>query len=440
MVLTTRLLERFKRRKAALRNPFAPIFRLVHAGTGSQSIADACTHGLELPYKAGEFGKGLDFVGTVRPSCKTPWCFPPGEHQVLVCDVAVGISWRVPDGTAQLHGEWDEEAAGIGYDYLHEWAVSSVGCEELGGKGWFKLKAGGFAECRQELTAGDTLCCSFRFKEPVLANEVGANKSGTSLWASCFVQRGVYGSDNYARFGFAITSGGHVVLVHEDGASGRGAEACVPSHHARTSLKPDKAKRGRSVAVAQLEEREWCACEIRLGSEAAGQPACGLVGLKLLAGRSDGGAGSDREASRGLCSHQSQLLGAVGVGGGGWTAAVQLEGAGEMELDDWVVRHCVARKEQVEVDSENVGSVVGLDGVRRAGYDSVFVPREVGCLDAATRRLEEEVRQRPSKALELAKVRLPLSLNERRTDWMVCCGSLVFELLCCQRATSCGCW
>jgi len=33
-----------------------------------------CTSETQLPPKEGEYGKGLEFVGALRPACRRPWC------------------------------------------------------------------------------------------------------------------------------------------------------------------------------------------------------------------------------------------------------------------------------------------------------------------------------------------------------------------------------
>ena len=80
-VLSKGKLADFSAARARLRNPYAPLFRLFLAGADRGALLRCCgPEGFRLPEAAGEFGKGLDFLGALRPACVKPWEFPPGRH------------------------------------------------------------------------------------------------------------------------------------------------------------------------------------------------------------------------------------------------------------------------------------------------------------------------------------------------------------------------
>eukprot|EP00960_Hanusia_phi_P026100 746073-Hanusia_phi.AAC.8 len=86
VLLSPGMIEKFNHVKSQLRNPFAPLLRLLHAGTGKQTPQQICADGFELPNQEAEHGRSLDFVGALRPVCLHPWAFPRGKHSVLLCD------------------------------------------------------------------------------------------------------------------------------------------------------------------------------------------------------------------------------------------------------------------------------------------------------------------------------------------------------------------
>jgi hypothetical protein len=100
-------------------------------------------------------------VGALRPCCVKPWAFPPGKQTLLICDVAVGIPWRLPEG-AQVYGEWDKEAAGTLRQRLTQWAISHTGCELCSPQGWLRVATGGRAEAAERVDKDQVLSFSFR--------------------------------------------------------------------------------------------------------------------------------------------------------------------------------------------------------------------------------------------------------------------------------------
>ena len=116
-VLSKGKLADFSAARARLRNPYAPLFRLFLAGADRAALVRCCgPEGFVLPEAAGEFGKGLDFLGALRPACVKPWEFPPGRHVQLVGGV---LLVRLPDLVyhhtgARLELGGETERSGVG--------------------------------------------------------------------------------------------------------------------------------------------------------------------------------------------------------------------------------------------------------------------------------------------------------------------------------------
>lgn len=215
-LLSPRQLEAFRDARSKLRNPFAQLFRLCLSGLDRQKLVLACTaDGPQLPETAGEFGKGLDLVGALRPCCVKPWAFPPGKHTLLICDVAVGIPWRLPEG-AQVYGEWDEEAAGTLKQRLTQWAISHTGCELCSPQGWLRVATGGRAEAAERVDKDQVLSFSFRvcsvYSPQVEVREERVASQG--LRGCCGIQRGQCDSPSYARFLTASSQNAHHIAFH----------------------------------------------------------------------------------------------------------------------------------------------------------------------------------------------------------------------------------
>jgi len=403
VLLSPGMIEKFNHVKSQLRNPFAPLLRLLHAGTGKQTPQQICADGFELPNQEAEHGRSLDFVGALRPVCLHPWAFPRGKHSVLLCDVAVGISWRVPEQVERLVGEWDEAAAGISMSRVSDWAASPQGCEKLSETGWMKMSAGGLVETRRtSVCSGESLCFSLKFssqQEAVYVGPVEVGEMSMGMRASFYLQQGEWGTRRFRRFGLTLGSDGIVNLIREEG--GRKEEASLSEDPRFPSC----------LTLGRLEEDVWYSVEWRVLSGRK-EEGGGQVRLDLWLGRSL--ASSQPEVSRGhkairpcVCSHQSSFP-ADGEDGGGeewqWKPAVQVQGGGRLEVDDWLKLH-QPRDEAGSDGVKNLTShprhdhkVVPLDRVRSAGYDSVYAARKVRMLhkkklEAARKRRQELLAQ-----------------------------------------------
>jgi hypothetical protein len=347
-IMPARQLERFRDARARLRNPFAPLLRLCLTGLTRPQLLQACgAEGPQLPPKAGEYGKGLDFVGALRPACVKPWAFPKGTHTLLICDVAVGIPWRLPDDSA-VFGEWDEEARGAATSRLTEWSISRANCDLMSPEGWLRVTAGGSAEASERVHHDQVLCfsmrvCSTELQQPELVAAVrgGQRPHGGQLRAYCGIERGEYGSPVFARFGLAVLNSGKgdgtgepcsLMLVRESGGLQRGQGAAGAWAREREELE-----------LGELQQGLWYSVEMRVAQERIAGNDVECVRVDVYTGRSGGGGRMER-GERGshilnecICSHQSTLETSAG-NDLGWSPSLQVQGHGILEFDDWLLR------------------------------------------------------------------------------------------------------
>ena len=400
-VLASSQLEHFREARSTLRNPFAPILRLFLAGQDPEQLLLACSpSGPQLPGKPGEYGKGLDFVGVLRPAClaQKPWAYPVGEHSVLLCDVAVGISWRLPDGS-QVYGEWDEEASGVTSSRLSNWAITQTGADLLSPLGWLRLSSGGKAEAKERVQGEEVLSFSLRLcSTDAPAPELREERRAThALRAFVGLERGEHGTSSYARFGLALESTIHpgtavgsscsLLLVRE------GPSIQLPTamgSHSNDGHVGDGRAPYQKVELGELEEGLWYSIEMRVAplKGSKGTADAEYMRVDVFAGR--GGGGVRRQGlSKCLCSHQSMVCAQDGCESSAhtsWLPTAQVDRGGLVEFDDWVLRRGrppppvpsdTGVKPVPAQSAGGSGPVIPLDTVRCAGYDSVFVPRLV---------------------------------------------------------------
>ena len=351
-IMPSRQLERFRDARAQLRNPFAPLLRLCLTGLDRQQMLQACSaDGLQLPPKPGEYGKGLDFVGALRPACVKPWAFPQGTHTLLICDVAVGIPWRLPD-EAVVFGEWNEWAGGVATSRLTDWSISRTNCDLMSPEGWLRITSGGSAQAAERVCQDQVLCfsvrvCSTDVRQPEVSEPFRGRQSGQGLRGYCGIERGEYGTPLFARFGLAVVKGGS-----NDGAQSQAGECSLllvreSSSTHRTSRAAESWEQEREeLELGQLQQGLWYSVEMRVTQEKIAGKDMEFVRVDVFAGRGGvggpplGGSGSGRGiAGRNevICSHQSMIDDNIGDDLG-WTPNVQVLGHGILEFDDWVLR------------------------------------------------------------------------------------------------------
>ena len=278
----------------------------------------------------------------------------------------------------------------------------------LSAQGWLRLATGGKAEAGLPVHSGQVLVFSFRVSsmQPpaaevheaagVVAGGGAGRGGGGGLRGFCGLERGEWGGAGYCRFGLGLRKGGTggqccIALVRE----GLGAAAGVSAEGASgDGGRDDKG----GVELGMVEEGLWYSVEMRVLKALNGESGGGGVRVDVFAGRSGAGGGGSATVGKGrgvcVCSHQSLLagpdkvgeLGGKGAGDGGWTASLQVDRGGVVEFDDWVLRTGKpappAPGTGVRGDEEP-GRRVDLDRVRNAGYDSLYVPRQVEALDEA---------------------------------------------------------
>ena len=314
-------------------------------GQDREALLGACSaDGPQLPVKPGEYGKGLDLLGAMRPACRSapPWEFPTGTHTLLVCDVAVGIPWRVPDKT-HVYGEWDDEASGVTAIRMADWAISQTGCELLSPLGWMRVATGGRAEAQDKVHSDQVLCFSLRVCStyaplPEVREE---RKAMGGLQALCVLERGEFGADSLARFGLALVQttsataprpqqlGTCALMLVREGKSIQQPQPGAPKlADARGAACDDGESSWEPVELGQLEEGLWYAVEIRVSPYGEKEREFECMRVDVFAGRGGGGVVGRQDSSRlCICSHQSMVCPQADQARGNfaaWTASVQV--------------------------------------------------------------------------------------------------------------------
>ena len=352
----------------------------------------------------------------MRPACvaqkRPPWAFPVGEHSVLICDVAVGISWRLPDGS-QVYGEWDEEASGVTSRRLSDWAITQTGAHLLSPHGWLRLSSGGRAEAKEIVERDEVLyfslrVCSTDAPLPELREE---RRAEHALSAFAGLERGEQGTTSYSRFGLALVStipSGttaqsrcSLLLVREGPSIQRPTLSPTMEPYSKSAHPGDEGVTYEKVELGKLEEGLWYSIEMRVAPLKGGKGSAECMRVDVFCGRGGGGL-SGHGLSECICSHQSMVCAQDGYEGNAhtsWSPTAQVHRGGVVELDDWVLRrgrpsppapseagvNSVARASAKgsEARCEAMCNMIPLDTVRCAGYDSVFIPRLITRLNDA---------------------------------------------------------